>query len=202
VPPARLDPPVPLRRDAGRAPLPNPKEPPVASVPGKPAPNVDEERDNPLPIDLPGFAIARPGVASGLRPFPDGLAWLKKQGYRTVLHLRQPGEDNAASKRLVEGKGLKYLSLEASPARLSKELYEQFVKLVDDKGNHPLFVYDRDGSSAGGLWYLYFRVQLKYADDKARAEAKRLGLRFDDDDPEHDTMVLAVQNLLKTLKSE
>jgi hypothetical protein len=171
-------------------------------VPARPGPNVDEERDNPLPIDLPGFAIARPGVASGLRPFPDGLAWLKTQRYRTVLHLRQPGEDTAAPKRLFEGKGLKYLSLEASPARLSRELYEQFVKLVDDKGNHPLFVYDRDGSSVGGLWYLYFRVQLKYADARARTEAKRLGLRLDDDDVEHQTMVLAVQNLLKTLKSE
>ena len=39
-----------------------------------------------------------------------------------------------------------------SPARLSKEVYEEFVKTVEDKGNQPLFVFDRDSSSAGGLW--------------------------------------------------
>jgi protein tyrosine phosphatase (PTP) superfamily phosphohydrolase (DUF442 family) len=194
------------RRDTNRVPLPGSggtspsrDEPPVASVPG-PAPKVEEGRDSPLPIDLPGFAIARAGVASGLKPFPDGITWLKKQGYKTVLHLRQPGEDTAASRRLFEAKGLKYLSVEASPARLSKELYEQFVKLVEDRANQPLFVYDRDGSAAGGLWYLYYRVRLRQADDKARREAQRLGLRFDDDDEEHKTTILAVQKLLESLK--
>jgi protein tyrosine phosphatase (PTP) superfamily phosphohydrolase (DUF442 family) len=153
----------------------------------------------PPAIELPGFAIARTGVASGLRPFPDGINWLTEKGYKTILHLRAPGEDTTAARKIFEKKGLKYLSLEASPARLSKELYEQFVKIVNNSDGYPLFVYDKDGSVAGGLWYLYNRVQLNQTDEKARSEAQRLGLRFDDS-TEHQAMTLAVQKLLDTLK--
>jgi protein tyrosine phosphatase (PTP) superfamily phosphohydrolase (DUF442 family) len=158
----------------------------------------DRTRETPAPIDIPGFALARPNVATGLRPFPDGIDWLKARGYKAVLHLRAPGEDNKAAQREFEKRGLRYLSLEVSPARLSTEIYDSFVSVVADTKNHPLFVYDKDGSVAGGLWYLYFRVQHKLSDEKARAEAERLGLRFDDD-VEHKTMWLAVQALLKKL---
>lgn len=201
-PTVRLLPPGP-RRESARVPQDSTKEPPIASVPEKPAPKVEEERDRetPAPIDIPGFALARPNVATGLRPFPDGIDWLKARGYKAVLHLRAPGEDNTAAQREFEKRGLRYLSLEVSPARLTKELYEEFVKVVTDTKNHPLFVYDKDSSVAGGLWYLYFRVQQKQPDEKARAEAERLGLRFDDD-VEHKTMWLAVQTLLKKLLPE
>jgi hypothetical protein len=201
-PTVRLLPPGP-RRESARIPPDSTKEPPIASVPEKPAPKVDEERERetPAPIDIPGFALARPNVATGLRPFPDGIDWLKARGYKVVLHLRAPGEDNAAAQREFDKRGLRYTSLEVSPARLSKELYEDFVSRVTDTKNHPLFVYDKDGSSAGGLWYLYFRVHQKQSDEKARAEAERLGLRFDDD-VEHKTMWLAAQTLLKKLLPE
>jgi hypothetical protein len=191
--------PVPERRDAGRAPSQNAKEPPVASVPNKPAPSVDEHRETPDPIDIPSYTLAVPNVASGLKPFPDGIDWLKQRGFKTVLHLRQPGEDDTAVRRLFEKKGFRFISLEASPARLTKELYEQFTRQVTDTANHPLYVFDKDRSVASGLWYLYFRVHLKQSDEKARAEAQRLGLRFDED-TEHKAMWLAVQTLLKKLE--
>lgn len=197
-----LGPPSPSRREAYTiTPPKEEREPPLANISPKPLPDTRESRDPanaPQPIDLPGFAIARPGVASGLRPFPDGISWLKDQGYTTVLHLRAPGEDNAAARRQFEKKGLTYLSLETSPARLNREVYEQFTRLVTDSKLQPLFVFDKDGSLAGGLWYLHFRVHGNLSIEKARAEAQRLGLRFDDD-TEHQAMWLAVQNLQKSL---
>lgn len=219
----QLGPPAPARRDSySIAPPSERREPPLAAVPEKPAPEAVDNRepptrpapdtresrepakpapengDNPQPIDLPGYALARPGVASGLRPFPDGITWLKDRGYVTVLHLKAPGEDNSAARKLFEKKGLNYLSLETSPARLTKETYEQFNRLVTDTRLQPLFVYDKDGSVAGGLWYLHFRVNGMLTAEKARAEAQRLGLRFDDD-TEHQAMWLAVQSLQKSL---
>ncbi len=193
--------PPPTRRESARPPLPQTKEPPTANIPSEPAPRAEESRNSTPNIDLPNFAVVRPGLATGIKPYPDGVSWLKTNGYRTVLHLRQPGEDTASQRRLFESKGLKYLSLEASPARLSKELYEEFVKLVEDRANRPLFVYDRDGAMAGGLWWLYFRVHLDYEADKARDEAKRLGLQTDEFAPEeHKTTVVAVQKLLESLR--
>jgi hypothetical protein len=201
-PDVRLGPPAPIRREAASTPPDATKEPPVANVPGadkRPKSTDPDNKEMPQAIDLPGFAIAAPGVANGIKPFPDGIAWLAEKGYKTVLHLRGPAEDTAATRRMFEGKGLKYVSLEGSPARLSKDVYEAFVKQVKDADSHPLFVYDKDGSVAGGLWYLYYRVEKNETDEKARAEAQRLGLRFDDD-PEHQAMVLAAQRLLSELK--
>jgi hypothetical protein len=200
-PDVRLGPPAPIRRDSASAPTDATKEPPIANVPGEKRPRSadPDNREMPQAIDLPGFAIAAPGVANGIKPFPDGIAWLAEKGYRTVLHLSTPGEDTTATRRMFETKGLKYVSLEASPARLSKEVYEAFVKQVKAAESHPLFVYDKDGAVAGGLWYVYNRVEKNEPDEKARAEAQRLGLRFDDD-PEHQAMVLAAQKLLSDLK--
>lgn len=204
TPGLRLGPPGPIRREsASVAPdSASTKEPPLAAVPNPPGGSEGsptEDKDTPQPIDLPGFAQAIPGVATGIRPFPDGITWLAEKNYKAVLHLHAPGEDTTAARKMFEKKGLKYLSLQASPARLNKAVYEQFVKLVNDNTSHPLFVFDKDGSVAGGLWYLYFRVHLKQSDEKARAEAQRLGLRLEDDS-EHKAMLLAVQKLLETLK--
>jgi protein tyrosine phosphatase (PTP) superfamily phosphohydrolase (DUF442 family) len=159
------------------------KEPPVA-IPGP--------DDGPLAIELPGFAMALPKAASGLQPFPEGIDWLKKKGYKAALHLKAPGEDTAAARRLFEKRGLEYLQIEVSPGALNRAAFDAFVKAVEAEENLPIFVYDKDGSVSGGMWYLYFRLHKKESDDKARAEAARLGLRTDDDGT-HKDMWLAVQ---------
>jgi hypothetical protein len=203
-PPAvRIGSPSPYRRDVARPPSSPPrdtKEPPMASVPGKPAPEVDEKR-TPSPIDIPGYAIARKNVATGLKPFTAGIDWLKSNGFTTVLYLHSPFEDDSAHRELFEKKGLRFLSLEASPARMEKKLYDDFNRLVTEAKNQPLYVYDKDGSVAGGLWYLHYRVYLKQSDETARKEAARLGLKLEDEDADaHKTMWLAVQRLLKILE--
>lgn len=175
-------------------------EPPKAPPAPPPAPP-REERDAtpPLPVDIPQFAMARPRVASGQQPFPDGLAWLRAHGYKTVLYVRPPGSDDAAARRQFDKYGLRYLSLEVSPQTLSKQVVEQFNRTVTDENNLPLFVYDKDGSLAGGLWYLYYRTVEKLDDERARTEAARLGFQQDQDGA-HRTMWLAVQNYLATQK--
>ena len=206
TPPAvRLGPPGPIRRESASVPPDgSTKEPPFATVPNKPAPKTAEDRqpdkDAQAAIDLPGFAEAVTGVASGIKPFPDGVTLLAERGYKAVLHVHSPGEDTTAARKVYERKGLRYLTLEASPTRLSKDVYEKFVGYVKDTANHPLYVFDKDASVVGGLWYLYYRVELKENDEKARAEAQRLGLSFDVDRPDHKDMLIAVQKLLDAMR--
>jgi protein tyrosine phosphatase (PTP) superfamily phosphohydrolase (DUF442 family) len=138
-------------------------------------------------------------LASGQQPFPDGVDWLKARGYRTVLHIRAPGEDDAAAQRQFKGKGLRYLSLEVAPETLSKAVVDRFSKLVTDPANRPLFVYDRDSATLGGLWLLYFRLQENLPYEKALAQAQRLGLK-PDEAGEHRTVLIAVNKLLEKLK--
>ncbi len=183
--------------------------PPEVSVPGPgqtpepppaaPAPAVTERREPPAPaapVDIPQFASARAKVANGLQPFPDGIAWLKEHGYRTVLHVRPAGTDDAAARRQFEKSGLRYLALDADPRSLTKEQVDQFNRLVTDESNLPMFVYDKDGSLTGGLWYLHYRLVEGWSDEKARTEAARLGFRQEQDDA-HRTMWIAVQKLLE-----
>jgi protein tyrosine phosphatase (PTP) superfamily phosphohydrolase (DUF442 family) len=182
-PPVAGSPPaVPERRDAPPAPpqtVPERREPVVAA-----------------PIDIPQFSMARAKVANGLQPFPDGIAWLRDHGYKTVLHVRGDGIDDAAARRQFEKYGLRYVALNADPRTLSKEAVDYFNKFVSDEASQPLFVYDRDGSLTGGLWYLHYRLMEGWSDEKARAEAARLGFRQERDD-RHRTMWIAIQKLLE-----
>jgi protein tyrosine phosphatase (PTP) superfamily phosphohydrolase (DUF442 family) len=162
-------------------------------------PKVTEERapTPSLPVGIPQFAVAREGVASGLKPFLDGLDWLRANGYRTVLHLRAPGEDDTADRKQIEKLGLKYVSLEVSPQTLSKEVVNEFNRLLADTTSYPLFVYDQDGTLAGGLWYLHFRTAGQEPDEVARLKATRLGLK-DDATGEQRAMWLAIQKFLSS----
>jgi protein tyrosine phosphatase (PTP) superfamily phosphohydrolase (DUF442 family) len=161
--------------------------PPVISEKVTPAPPkmpvVQESTPPPaLPVGIPQFASARDKVAGGLRPLlDDGLDWLKDNGFRTVLHLRRPGEDTATDRKQVEKRGMKYLSLEVSPLGLSKQLLDEFNRTVGHAAGHPLFVYDRDGALAGSLWYLHFRTVDGSSDEVARIRAAALGLREERD---------------------
>jgi protein tyrosine phosphatase (PTP) superfamily phosphohydrolase (DUF442 family) len=125
----------------------------------------------------------------------DGLDWLKENGYRTVLHLRRPGEDDAADRRQVEKRGMTYRSLEVSPQTLTRPLVDEFNRIVADPKDQPLFVYDRDGTLAGALWYLNFRTALADSDEAARRKAARLGLK-EDAGEEQKTLWVAIQKLL------
>jgi protein tyrosine phosphatase (PTP) superfamily phosphohydrolase (DUF442 family) len=206
-PTARLSPPEPVAqnpppaetpREAAKTSPPQTVEPPPASIPSRSAPLVKNEPvETPkLPVDIPLFAVVKSRVATGQQPFPDGVAWLQNEGYRTVLHLRPPGETDTAAQRVFEKRGLRYVSLEVGPRNLTKEVVEQFNKAAADESNQPLFVFDRDSSLAGPMWYLHFRTAGGMADDKAQAEAARLGFRKDQDDNAR-TMWIAVQNYLR-----
>lgn len=171
---------------------------PPESMPPGPAASAKVEDRVPtpaLPVGIPQFAMAREQVASGQKPFLDGLDWLQANGYRTVLHIRQAGEDGSADQRLVEKRGMRYLSLEVSPQTLTRQTCEEFNRKVADSSNYPLFVYDKDGMVAGGLWFVYFRLQEGATSDMARTKAARLGFR-EDPNGEHRALWEAVRRIL------
>jgi protein tyrosine phosphatase (PTP) superfamily phosphohydrolase (DUF442 family) len=204
-PPARLGPPRSLspyeRRDVAKA-FSYDDPPPTATVPhkkgpgrvGSPEPKVTN------PETLLNVKTAVRNVSSGLKPYPDDFAWLAKQGYRSVLHLRDPDRDDVADERLAKRARLKYQSLVAAPERLDRRLYEDFVRAVNGTDDHPLYVYHKDGTVAGGLWYLYFHLHQGESDEVARGRARNLGLDFSDTSDPQIRMVEAVQRLVSELR--
>jgi len=149
-----------------------------------------------LPVGIPQFATAMDNVATGLRPsLDDGLDWLQARGFKTVVYIHLPGENDGTDRKQVEKRDMKYVSLEVSPQSLTKETVEEFGRIVRDASAQPLFIYDRDGALAGGLWYLYFRTVLQLSDDVARVRAGALGLR-DASSGAHRDMWLSIQRYL------
>ena len=153
-----------------------------------------------FPSGIPGFDmakdVAKDKVYIGLRPTLEGLDWLKESNFRRVIHIRLPGIDDDSDRKQVESRGMKYAVLEVSPQKLTRETVHEFKELIKDDAGHPLFVYDRDGTLAGPMWYLYFRLVDQLSDDAARVRASSMGLRTEGDGPHRD-MWLAVQNILK-----
>jgi hypothetical protein len=178
--------------EPGPATMPRAEDPRRSAPPAALPPNPPEKSPAP-PVGISQFAMARPQVASGIEPFDEGFTWLKQENYRTVLHLRAPEEDDAAAREKVTSRGMQFRSLEVSPEKLNQKVLDEFAAAVNDRDLLPLFVYDRDGVSAGALWYLYFRTVDKLGDSEARARAARLGFR---DDEASKKMILAVQKLL------
>lgn len=182
-------------------PTPISPEPPLAGVEEKRTteaakPAIPESSPTPpLPVGIPQFAYGADKVSSGLKPLLDGLDWLQANGYKTVLHVKQPGEEDAADRRLIEKHGMKYVVLEVSAQTLNRAAVDEFNRLVANTADQPLFVYDRDGTLAGGLWYLYFRTAGQKTDAEARSKAANLGLKTDADGDAR-TVWLAIQKFL------
>ena len=81
-------------------------------------------------------------------------------------------------------------SLTVSADTLTLEIVDQFNAMIDP-ANRPLFVYDKDGSLAGALWYLHFRMIDQQSDEQARAAAARIGLK-----ESHTDLWLAIGRIL------
>jgi hypothetical protein len=169
---------------------PEPKE----GSPVKPEPKEESSATPLMPLGIAGFAPVKEGVSTGRRPILDGLDWLKKREYRTVLHLRRANvNDDTDRKEFETRRGIKYLTLEV-PDKLTQEFVDRFNQIVNDPERRPLFVYDEKGQLSGALWYLYFRTSENLSDEDARKKAATLG--FKEDDPANRDLWLAIQQFL------
>jgi protein tyrosine phosphatase (PTP) superfamily phosphohydrolase (DUF442 family) len=165
-----------------------------------PPPKPPEETKKTLegPDGIPQFAKVqdKPSlVSSGLKPFADGLDWLRDQGYNTVLFIRPPGADDSLDRDRIVQRGLKYKTLELSADILSAARVEEFEQILAESANKPLYIYDDDGTVAGGLFYLHFLKVDKTPEAKAREAAGRLGLP-DSSTGNAGTMWIAIQKYL------
>jgi protein tyrosine phosphatase (PTP) superfamily phosphohydrolase (DUF442 family) len=175
---------------------PLPSTPPKVAV--KESPSIEAAPPTPpLPAGISQFAYAQEGkIAVGLKPLLDGLDWLQSNGFHTVLHIKAPGQEDSADRRLVEKQhGMKYLTLEVSPQSLNRRTVEEFARIMTDKAAQPLFIYDSDGMLTGSLWYLHFRTNENLGDEDARNRAGRLGLKAAPEGAQKE-MWLAIQKYL------
>ena len=88
---------------------------------------------------------------------PDGIAELKRRGFKTVINLRKPTEANAnieGEGEAVRAAGMKYINVPfnaGDPYEVSSPQADAFIKAIDDRANWPVFAHSVQSHRPTGL---------------------------------------------------
>lgn len=106
---------------------------------------------------------------------PEGMAELKRRGFKTVINLRKPDEANAnvaAEGEAVRAAGMRYINLPFSagdPYDAASPQVDVFIKAIDDRANWPVFAHSVQSHRPTGLLVIKRVLEYGYAVDKAYA---------------------------------
>ena len=134
-------------------------------------------------VEVPGirnFTRVDATVGCGGAVDPSAMAALRKDGFVSVINLRQAGEQGAdidAGRAAAEAAGLKYIHLPFNAAAPDEKVIDSFLAAVADKSNQPVFIHCGSANRVGGVWMIKRALQDGWALDRARAEAEAIGLR-------------------------
>lgn len=128
--------------------------------------------------DIEKFYWIDERIATGGQPLLEQIPALKKEGFRTIINLREPSEyDEAAEAAEARRLGLRYLSIPFRTADPKDEAVDAFLAAMKDRKIWPAFVHCGSGNRVAALWMIH-RVVLdgwNFAD--AEYEAKLVGLK-------------------------
>ena len=110
---------------------------------------------------------------------PSAMAGLRKEGFVSVVNLRQasePGADVDAGRAAAQAAGLKYIHLPFNVAMPDSKVVDSFLAAVADKSNQPVFIHCGSANRVGGMWMIKRVLQDGWAMDMAKTEAEAIGL--------------------------
>jgi tyrosine-protein phosphatase SIW14 len=123
------------------------------------------------------FHEVTPFLYRGGQPGHEGITELANAGMKTIICLRWGAKTIAAEKAAVEAAGMKFISIPMYYWRLPGiDVTAQFLELVDNEQNWPLFVHCFHGADRTGLLVAMYRItrQSWHVDD-AYKEMKACG---------------------------
>jgi uncharacterized protein (TIGR01244 family) len=132
--------------------------------------------------DLPGilnYSRVDATVGCGGRTDPAAMTALKKEGYVAIINLRLASEPEAnidASRAAARTAGLKYFHLPFSGADPDPKVVDQFLSVVADTQNQPVFIHCATANRAGAMWMIKRVLQDHWTIDRAREEAQAIGM--------------------------
>ena len=113
--------------------------------------------------------------ATESRAFPA----LKARGYKTVVNLRLDTEVGAAineSRAMASSAGLKFVHLPLNANSPDESVVDEFIKVVSDPANQPVFIHCGSANRAAALWLTKRMLVDKWEEAAALEEAKYIGL--------------------------
>jgi uncharacterized protein (TIGR01244 family) len=109
----------------------------------------------------------------------EGVAEIRKLGYKAIINLRQatePGADVDAEAAAAKDAGLRYVHLPVNGASPDPAVVDRFLEAVVDPANQPVLVHCHSGNRAAALWMIKRMVVDGWDVDRASAEATAAGL--------------------------
>jgi protein tyrosine/serine phosphatase len=129
-------------------------------------------------VDKPGllnFYQVSTNFYRGAQPSTQGIAELRAIGIKTVLNLRSFHSDN----NLLAGSGFKQARLHMKPWHAEDEDVVEFLKVVTNTNNLPVFVHCLHGSDRTGMVCAMYRVVVcGWTKEAAIEEMKQGGFNF------------------------
>jgi protein tyrosine/serine phosphatase len=116
----------------------------------------------------------------GGQPDSDSVKFLAASGVKTIIDLRGSDNSRATEERTeAQSVGIKYISLPLSSVHApSDEQVAQFLTIVHDKKNQPVYVHCRRGSDRTGVMTAAMRIHdFGWTADQAYEEMKEYGFR-------------------------
>jgi protein tyrosine phosphatase (PTP) superfamily phosphohydrolase (DUF442 family) len=135
-----------------------------------------------LKSDVPRVLCLDDNFATGGQPTEQAFAKVAASGFRSILSLRTSGEgiDLTKERTLVEKTGLRYFIIPVVSSAPRVEQADEFIKLVKEKTNHPMFINCASANRVGAFMMIYRVVEQGWSEEKALDEALKIGLRGDD----------------------
>jgi len=118
-------------------------------------------------------------VACGGATDTAALEGLKADGFRSVINLRvatEPGANVEENQAKAKALGLNYFHLPIAGASPDPAIVDQFLAIIADKANQPVFIHCASANRVGAVWLVKRVLQDGWPVDKATTEAKAIGL--------------------------
>lgn len=117
-------------------------------------------------------------ICTGGQPTMEEIARLKAMGVKAIINLRLPGEFNAAEEAArAKELRLRYFHIPFDTHAPDDAAVAQFLDVLADSQNRPLFIHCTTANRVGGLWMIRRVLVDGWSLEKAEEEAKRIGLR-------------------------
>ncbi len=104
------------------------------------------------------FDIVSQGLWRGAAPSQQGMAGLAQSGVKTIVDLRMAGQGAQQESQRAKQLGIKYFHIPLGFKGVSLPKVAQFLSIVDNPVNQPVFVHCRYGADRTGALVAVFRV--------------------------------------------
>jgi tyrosine-protein phosphatase SIW14 len=134
----------------------------------------------PTTKDIPRFLKVAGGLYRGGQPVNGGFEFLKKQGVKTIINLREENDEESA----VRGLGMNYIHLpmDVDPftrSTVPETAIQKYFEILSNPENLPVFIHCKRGADRTGTMVGLFRIAVQGWDAKrAYTEARDVGMRW------------------------